>query len=106
MNIQKTVSIVAAIAINVAVLAWFHAWSAGVAASAAAAHGQTSTIVTLPVISVHPSAAQLRQLHESGHAPQPATPDQASLGGGGNSAACLVMPYYSFASQCDATVSS
>jgi hypothetical protein len=52
------------------------------------------TVVTLPVINVHPSAEQLRQVR---HAPGTSAPPQAGIG-----AACLVMPYYSFAMQCDA----
>ena len=97
--IRKLIAIVAAIAINCAVLVWFHAWSSAAVASAAAASAHMPSVVTLPVINVHPSAEQLRQLHR---AVAPASPAQTSIGGG---AACLVMPYYSFASQCDATVS-
>ena len=60
--IRKLIAIVAASAINCAVLAWFHTWSAGVVASAAAAAAHTPTAVTLPVINVHPTAGQLRAL--------------------------------------------
>ncbi|WIG54249.1 MAG: hypothetical protein OJF61_000035 [Rhodanobacteraceae bacterium] len=96
--IRKLIAIAAAIAINCAVLAWFHAWSSAAAAIAAAASARMPTVVTLPVINVHPNAEQLRQLRAA-----PASgPARASLGGG---VACLVTPYYSFASQCDATVS-
>ncbi|HJR14169.1 MAG TPA: hypothetical protein VJ833_09765 [Rhodanobacteraceae bacterium] len=98
--IRKLIAIVAAIAINCAVLAWFHAWSsAAIATSAAAASAQPRTIVTLPVINVHPSAKQLRQLRQASGT---SVPPQAGIGVG---AACLVMPYYSFAAQCDAAAS-
>jgi hypothetical protein len=96
--IRKLIAIVLAVLINGAVLVWFHAWSSAAVASAAAAHAQAPTIVTLPVTTVYPSAAQMRQLKQKA---APAMPDEASLGGG---PACLVMPYYSFATQCDATV--
>lgn len=97
--IRKLIAIAAAIAINCAVLAWFHAWSAAAVASAAAASARIPAVVTLPVINVHPSAEQLHQLRA---APRTSGPVRAGLGGG---IACLVMPYYSFASQCEATVS-
>ena len=98
--IRKLIAIVAAIAINCAVLAWFHAWSSAAIASAAAASARMPTVVTLPVINVHPSAEQLRQLRQvSGTS----APPQAGIGGG---AACLVMPYYSFATQCGVAVGS
>ena len=96
--IRKLIAIVAAIAINCAVLAWFHAWSSAAVASAAAATAQMPTVVTLPVINVHPSADQLRRLQRSS---APATPAQAGIGSG---VACLVMPYYSFATECGAAV--
>ena len=94
MNIRKLIAIVAAIAINCAVLAWFHAWSSAAVASAAAASARMPTIVTLPAITVHPSAAQLRALREA--RTQPRKPEQASAVVG---AACMAMPYYSFAAQ-------
>lgn len=97
--IRKLIAIVAAIAINCAVLAWFHAWSSAAVASAAAASTHMPTIVTLPVINVHPSAKQLRQLRQ---APRTSAA-QVGLGGG---VACLVMPYYSFAVQCNAAANS
>jgi hypothetical protein len=97
--IRKLIAIVAAIAINCAVLAWFHAWSSAAVASAAAASAHMPTVVTLPVINVHPSADQLRQLRQ---APRTSAA-QAGLGG---DVACLVMPYYSFAMQCDAAANS
>ena len=62
---HKLIAIVVAIAINVAVLAWFHAWSASVVASAAAAPMQRQPEVTLPAINVHPSAAQLHALQRA-----------------------------------------
>ena len=98
MNIQKLIAIVVAIAINCAVLAWFHAWSSAAVASAAAAAAQSQEIVTLPVVNVHPSAAQLRELRQSR---THATPDQANMGG---QLACIAMPYYSFAAACAAAV--
>jgi len=98
--IRKLIVIVAAIAINCAVLAWFHAWSSAAVASAAAASAHARPIVTLPVINVHPSAEQLRQLRQAAGS---SAPPQAGIGGG---AACLVMPYYSFAMQCDAAANS
>ncbi|HVX04062.1 MAG TPA: hypothetical protein VHA71_02965 [Rhodanobacteraceae bacterium] len=99
--IRKLIAIAAAIAINCAVLVWFHAWSSAAVASAAAASARMPTVVTLPVINVHPSAEQLRQLRAA-----PGTSGPARAGLGGAAAACLVMPYYSFAAQCDATVNS
>lgn len=103
--IRKLIAIALAVLINAAVLAWFHAWSAAAVASAVIPHARARDIVTLPMVTVHPSAAQMRQLRESRHAPLAVTPDQASIGGiGGDNAACMVMPYYSFATQCDATV--
>jgi hypothetical protein len=92
--IRKLIAIVAAIAINCAVLAWFHAWSSAAVAGAAAASARTRPVVTLPVINVHPSAEQLRELRQA--------PAQAGVG----VVACLVMPYYSFAAQCDVAASS
>ncbi len=97
MNLQKLVVIVVAIAINCAVLLWFHAWSAAVVANAAASAPRPR--VTLPVINVHPSAAQWRQLRQ---APAASASAQAAIGSGG---ACLAMPYYAFASSCDPAVS-
>ena len=97
--IRKLIAIVVAIAINCAVLAWFHAWSSAAVASAAAASAHMPTVVTLPVINVHPSVEQLRQLRQ---APRTSAA-QAGLGG---DVACLVMPYYSFAMQCNAAANS
>jgi len=99
MNIQKLIAIVAAILINCAVLAWFHAWTSSVGA-AAAMSAPAQKVVTLPAIHVHPSAAQLRAV---GRVHAPARPDQTSVGAG---LACLVMPYYSFAAPCDSAAVS
>lgn len=97
MNIQKLVAIVGAILINVAVLLWFHAWSAtGVASAAPAA--SPGTVVTLPAVNVHPSAEQLRLLRTE----RPALPPRQSSVG--DAAACLAMPYYSFATPCGVKV--
>lgn len=93
MNIPKLVAIVAAIAINCAVLAWLHAWSSNVAAAAAASAESAATVVTLPAINVYPTAEQLREARRTR---LPAMPEQA---GAGISLACLAMPYYSFAPQ-------
>ena len=65
MNIQKLIAIVAAILINCAVLAWFHAWTSSVTASAVVPHGQARKIVTLPIVEVRPSAEQLRALQHT-----------------------------------------
>src|SRR6185437_8604781 len=78
MNIQKLIAIVAAILINCAVLAWFHAWTSSVGA-AAAMSAPAQKVVTLPAIHVHPSAAQLRAV---GRVHAPARPDQTSVGAG------------------------
>jgi 3-dehydroquinate dehydratase len=94
MNIQKLIAIVAAIAINCAVLGWFHAWTTGVATAAAAAASMQGA-VTLPVINVHPSAAQLRELHRTSSMP-------SAQAGGGLGLACFVAPDYSFDTQCGA----
>jgi len=93
MNIQKLIAIVAAIAINCAVLAWFHAWTTGVASAAAAAASMQSAVM-LPVINVHPSAAQLRAAGRT-HAGA-ASGGQAGVSG---NYSALAMPYYSFAAQ-------
>ncbi len=98
MNIQKLIAIVVAIAINCAVLAWFHAWSNSIVADATSP-ASAQKIVTLPVVNVHPSAAQLRELRQS-HTH--AMPDQAGADG---QLACVVMPYYSFAAPCTTAVS-
>lgn len=92
MNIQKLIAIVAAIAINCAVLAWFHAWTNSVVASATVP--STPKVVTLPAINVHPSAAQLRAAGRT-HTGA-ASGGQASLSG---NYSALAMPYYSFAVQ-------
>ena len=92
MNIQKLIAIVAAILINCAVLAWFHAWTSSVVASATVP--SASKVVTLPVINVHPSADQLRAVGRT----------RAGAAAGGQAGApgnysALAMPYYSFAAQ-------
>src|SRR6185437_4806883 len=93
MNIQKLIAIVAAILINCAVLAWFHAWTSSVGA-AAAMSAPAQKVVTLPAINVHPSAAQLRAVGR-------ARGGAASGGQAGVSGNYLApaMPYYSFAVQ-------
>jgi len=93
MNIQKLIAIVAAVAINCAVLAWFHAWTTGVA-SAAAAAASVQGAVMLPAINVHPSAAQLRAV---GRTHAGATP--AGQAGVSENYSALAMPYYTFAAQ-------
>lgn len=96
--IRKLIAITAAILINCAVLAWFHAWSAAAVASATPASGADQAIITLPAINVHPSADQLRALRRQGAA---AVPRQADAG---DQAACIEMPYYSFAAPCTVAV--
>ncbi|TAN06253.1 MAG: hypothetical protein EPN36_04890 [Rhodanobacteraceae bacterium] len=97
--IRKLIAIAAAIAINCVVLAWFHAWGAAAVAKVDPP-ANTQKILTLPTLHVHPSAEQLRELRKER---MQTAPEQASAGGGG--VACLAMPYYSFAPQCDAAVS-
>jgi hypothetical protein len=92
MNIQKLIAIVAAIAINCAVLAWFHTWSTTVATHAAQSTQHPEKVLVLPAVNVYPSAAQLRTLRQERTAVAP--PVQASVAG---RYACFVMPYYSFA---------
>jgi hypothetical protein len=94
MNIQKLIAIVAAIAINCAVLAWFHAWTSSVAASAAMPAVPVQKVVTLPAIHVHPSAAQLRAAGRTRVGA--ASGGQAGVAG---NYLPLAMPYYSFAAQ-------
>ena len=93
MNIQKLIAIVAAVAINCAVLAWFHAWTTGVA-SAAAAAASVQGAVMLPAINVHPSATQLRAVGRTHAGAAPA----GQTGVSGNYSA-LATPYYTFAAQ-------
>ncbi len=95
---SKIVAIVAAVAINCAVLAWFHAWTATTVANAKPPPASAQKILTLPTVNVRPSVEQMRELRAM-HGP--AAPEQADAGG---VAACLVMPYYSFAAQCDTAV--
>ncbi|HJR15031.1 MAG TPA: hypothetical protein VJ833_14195 [Rhodanobacteraceae bacterium] len=94
MNIQKLIAIVAAIAINCAVLAWFHAWTSSMVASAAVPALPMQKAVTLPAINVHPSVEQLRAVGRT----------RAGAASGGQAGApvnysALAMPYYSFAVQ-------
>lgn len=94
MNIQKLIAIVAAIAINCAVLAWFHAWTSSVAASAVVPAVPMQKVVTLPAINVHPSAEQLRAVGRTRAGA--ASGGQADVSG---NYSALAMPYYSFAAQ-------
>jgi len=88
---RKLIAIAMALLINVVVLAWFHAWSANIVATAEPA--TTGRVPTLPTIQVRPTRAQLDALRRervvlpvtSGVAP-------AEIGMG-----ALVMPFYSFA---------
>jgi hypothetical protein len=98
MNIRKLVAIVAAILINVAVLAWFHSWSTAVLANAARSQ-HTDQVLVLPTVTVRPSRAQIEMLRRER---KPATSRVAPSGDGGIRA--LVMPFYSFA-HADATES-
>lgn len=91
MNIQKLVIIAVAIAINIAVLASFYAWSTAIVARGAQAR-PTRPDVTLPAITVRPSAAQLRALRNERPAAAPAQ-TRVSVDTSVNGA----MPYYSFA---------
>jgi hypothetical protein len=91
MNIQKLIAIIAAILINFAVLAWFHAWTSSVAVGAGTLPGPEQKILTLPAIDVHPSAEQLRALKREQAAK---VPEQANAAG---DLSALTMPYYSFA---------
>ena len=91
MNIQKLIAIVAAIAINCAVLAWFHAWTTGVASAAAAAASMQGAVM-LPVINVHPSAEQLRAAGRSA-----GVAAGGQIGVSENQSALAT--YYSFAAQ-------
>ncbi|HVX05149.1 MAG TPA: hypothetical protein VHA71_08520 [Rhodanobacteraceae bacterium] len=68
MNIQRFIVIVAAIAINVAVLASFHG-SRGAIVGDAPPPQRTQNMPTLPVITVRPTAQQWREL---GRTPAPA----------------------------------
>ena len=95
MNLQKIATIVAAIVINAAVLCGLHAWTSSVDAGAAARAASVDKVVTLPVINVLPDAAQLRELHRG---PAPASSSTPAAAGG--QVACVVMPYYSFATPC------
>jgi hypothetical protein len=95
MNIQKLTAIVAAILINFAVLAWFHAWTTSLVASATPpAHADK--VQVLPTINVYPTAEQLRAVRQVRAAPK-----QADAGA---QLACIDMPFYSFAAPCTTAV--
>ncbi|HEX7326540.1 MAG TPA: hypothetical protein VF292_14510 [Rhodanobacteraceae bacterium] len=64
MNIRKLAIVAAAIAINVLVLAWFHAWTVSDVASATPPPPPNG-VITLPTVNVHPSAQQWQLLHRS-----------------------------------------
>ncbi|MGH8112696.1 MAG: hypothetical protein ACREPL_12370 [Rhodanobacteraceae bacterium] len=91
MNVQKLIAIVVAIAINCTVLAWLHGWSPASVASAAPPPVRAQQIITLPTITVRPSAGQLRELQRERAA---SVPEQASVAEDAG-----LMPYYSFAAQ-------
>ncbi|MGH8118047.1 MAG: hypothetical protein ACREP0_10115 [Rhodanobacteraceae bacterium] len=91
MNVQKLIAIVVAIAINCAVLAWLHGWSPATVASAAPPPVRAQQIITLPTITVRPSADQLRELQRE----RAATPPEQADAGAAYSG--FDMPYYSFA---------
>ena len=87
MNATKTVAIIAATLITAAGMtgiANYHNAAAD-AARAASNAAAASAIPTLPTITVRPTAAQLRQLHDAGTRTM------------GTSTQDLRMPYYSFA---------
>lgn len=96
MNTSKVVAIAGAIVINAAVLAGLHTVTATPVASTQPAPTVIHDTVTLPVIHVHPTAAELRTLRRERATHEPA---EASNGGG---LACIDMPYYSFAAPCTA----
>lgn len=104
MNIQKLIAIVAAIAINCVVLAWFHAVGVRAVANASPRPGLSQTVVTLPTITVRPTRVQIESLRagttarragaDAGHATPAADGD----------ARALAMPFYSFADESGAAV--
>jgi hypothetical protein len=84
MNVQKSVAVVAAMLITAAGIAGIASYSNAAASGAQRGINATSQMIrTLPVINVHPSKEQMRELRG----------DQA-----GAAPANLRMPYYSFAS--------
>lgn len=64
MNIRKLAIVIAAIAINVLVLAWFHAWTVAQVVSATPPPPPNG-VITLPTVNVYPSAQQWHALHRS-----------------------------------------
>jgi len=92
--IRKLVAIVLSVAINCAVLVWFHAWSTAAVAQVLPPAG-TQKAVVLPTITVRPTRAQIDALRRE--ARQPSTSSVTPAGGVGMQA--LVMPYYSFADE-------
>ncbi len=92
--IRKLVAIVLSIAINCAVLAWFHAWSTAAVAKVPSPPGSQKVWV-LPAITVRPTRAQVEALRRE--APRPGTSSVMPSGDAGVQA--LVMPYYSFADE-------
>ena len=93
--IRKLIAIVLGLAINAVILGWLFAAGGSAVQTAPAADAQPT--VTLPTIEVRPSAAQLRELRVQ-RAQATRRPDVAAATQG---AACLAMPYYSFATQCN-----
>ncbi|TAN08436.1 MAG: hypothetical protein EPN38_02885 [Rhodanobacteraceae bacterium] len=96
MNVQKIAIIAASVLINVLALAGFHALTVATVASATPPP-PAAKVVTLPVIHVYPSAAELHALGRP--APAASVPPQADVGGG---VACIDMPFYSYAGPCTA----
>lgn len=94
--IRKLIAIVLGLAINAAILGWLFAASGSAARPAPAADAQP--IVTLPSVEVRPTPEQLRALRGQ-HAQARHKSDLAAATQG---AACIAMPYYSFAVQCNA----
>lgn len=95
---RKLIAIVLALLINCAVLAWFHAWSTNVVATAAPASTQVGKVLTLPGITVRPTRAQMDALRR-----ERAPSGSARIAPAGGGMQALVMPFYSFAG--DAPVS-
>ncbi|HEX5961084.1 MAG TPA: hypothetical protein VFY97_07545 [Rhodanobacteraceae bacterium] len=84
MNVQKSLAVLAAMLITAAGIAGIAGYSNAAASSVNRAMNASTTVIrTLPTMNVHPSKAQLQELHN----------DKA-----GAAPASLRMPYYSFAS--------
>lgn len=81
MNMQKLAVITGAILINAVALALFDA-STHAAATAAAIQPESRGIPTLPVITVRPSADQLRALRRAPDATAPARATSSACSGG------------------------